>query len=832
MNPVQRYGGSEVGATPTSVGATLKLIAGHFASPQEAGALRFLDGYLTRDGQVHIDFFDHDLWRKVQVSEAELDGGYLKAETIRNLTRGCDAKGTRILREVRGGFHRLRHGIVTLFPSVSHLLSERAAELHALELLWKLEEHWHRSLCSMAVRVSSGGHDVPFTQRVRIESGRVLMGAVAHGTNQLGEPHHHSHPFVFPHVFCNDQKWRSLETSAHASWMQKAGREEAARITADHLAQYGYQLIWTPGFARDLEEDIPDATIICPGKRVIEAGSDVNQRTIEVGAWREILAQFRGREACWVEVEKIRKILRVSSEEELLLVVSFAGIDHATAVDIDRAFARAETVALARYPPPRRERISDYIWRLRMQLASTSPGLPQDEHDREAWDLQAAHLLSALQRVAERTTKTTPLNRAETRILRRHQLIQKGSFHDKTYEPTDLGHELLGSNDPHHALGALLLAGGAVRGERDLAPEFLPGAAGGSDAAAPGHDHGTGSGLGCEDSGSGTDQNERGGTGSGGDLPRAEPPRRYAGPSGLRRIRGDHAGANGEGHGRGGVSGSGSSSLGRGPSDLFVAGQFRALAGGLGAAGIEGRTLGGTDGAGSAYRPGESGDATEGPRGLGRSARAPIPPSEGGNDAYGTARDSGDQGEGRGAHDLGPLAVPCPAHAGRSGNPDFSDSGNGDLAGNDRAQGPRRNGDLTAQAVQSGSGSGLEAHPSGNHPAGNSERSSDGGTHGGTLPKGDEHALRTGLEIGARGYGKTLPVSKQGPVLGAAALTHRASPTKDRFQRGRGASPMRPFGHPMTPPNRISSAPVSAGQRSQQPRPNAFQPMHQRKGRR
>ena len=431
MKAVARYGGTEVGKSPTSVGATVKLLNEHFASLWEAGVLTFVKDYLNDEHKPRFGFLDPDHWRSLGLSEDELQQGRLYPETIRNLLRGCDCQGKPLVRGVRGGFHRMVHGLWTHFPSVSHLLAERGEELRVQELQAAIAQYWYDSLASMATRRSSGGREIKHKDRVRIEPGKILMGWVSHGLNKLGEPHLHGHPFAFISVYCQDGEWRALEVGPHGSWLQKVGRDEITLITARHLARFGYRLDWTPGLARDLDEDEPDASIICPDGSVIEAGSHLNQRTIEVAAWREILAQFRGKEAAWSEVEKIRRILRTVTEgDELLHVVSFAGIDQATSMEIDQSFARAKVVTQLRYPPPRSDRVADYIRRLRDHLTAISPGIPQDEHDDLAWNLQIAQLRRELHAIDSAPPQTKPPSRTDLCILSHHQLIRR-DFNDQ-----------------------------------------------------------------------------------------------------------------------------------------------------------------------------------------------------------------------------------------------------------------------------------------------------------------------------------------------------------------------------------------------------------------
>ena len=338
MDIFVRSGDTGVGKSPTSVGSATAFFNGHLASSREAGVFRFTVGYLTDDGAVRATYHDPELWRMIGVPQSDIDAGIVRPRTIAALCRGCDLHGNRLVRKVRGGFHRVAHAIWTLFPTVSHLLSQKHRELDALALMRKLNDYWHRTQQDMATRISSGGAGLDYTQRVRIEGGRTLMLSMIHGTNRLGEPHPHGHELVFSPVFCRDEEWRSFEGSAHASWMQKVGRHEMTKMVASHLALFGYELRWTPGQARDLDEDTPDADIVCPDGSIIRAGSILHQRTIELTAWREIYGQFRDRESTWAEVEHIRQILRKEPEESWTYRASFLGISLAQAIEIDRAF--------------------------------------------------------------------------------------------------------------------------------------------------------------------------------------------------------------------------------------------------------------------------------------------------------------------------------------------------------------------------------------------------------------------------------------------------------------------------------------------------------------
>ncbi|MBP7617504.1 MAG: relaxase domain-containing protein [Geothrix sp.] len=792
---------------------------------REAGVLQFVKNYLNDEHKPRFEFLDEDHWRALGLSEEELQQGRLDLETIRNLLRGCDCQGRRLVREVRGGFHRMVHGLWTHHPVVSHLLAELGEELHVQELQAAIAQCWYDSLASMATRRSSGGREIKHKDRIRIEPGKILMGWVSHGLNKLGEPHLHGHPFAFIPVYCLDDEWRALEVGPHGSWLQKVGRDEITLITARHLARFGYTLVWKPGLARDLDEDEADASIICPDGSVIRAGSHLNQRTIEVATWREILAQFRGRESTWTEVEKIRRILRsVTKETELRHVVSFAGIGRDTSLEIDQAFALAEVVTQLRYPRPRSDLVADDIRRLRDRLTAICPEIPQDEHDDLAWNLQISQLTRELHDINSAPPKTKPPSRTDLRILTHHQLIRRdpndqadqvtGSQRKPSrqrHRLTDRGRQVLGADDPSRALGLLLLAAGVVRGSGAVAPELLPGAAGRPDAPPAGGHLGAGPRLGFEASGHGPDHHDGGGPEGSGRLRRGDVPRSPGEPGGLRGDGGLDPDQNGQGSGRRRLPGGRGAAVGPGPGGVLPGDQLRAPASDDPADRVTGGAPSLDHGPGPSDWPAQGRRPEEGPRGPGWAPWPAVRGGEGGGDPHREERDHAVDGAGRREDDLGPLALPRAPHRAAVRRTAGEGSREGGPAGGDLSGQSGRFGVPHPKAVPAEENRGHEADPPRNGASGDP----GGGAHpradGGAPPPGVQHAVPGGLVQPAQRHGQALPARPQSTVLGPAALTHRVGPVNDRFQRNGGMSPMHYFGaHPG--PSR-SAPPRQAGPR-------------------
>ena len=331
MDPHVRYGRAEPGKSPTSRGGLRDFISNHLGSTKEAGVLKYARSYLTKDGQVRFRFLDPELWFRVGLTLAEYESGILPQDLIEALCNGRDRWGRPLFPRSVRRFMAPSIAIATAPTEVSEILTDYAPE-ESLSLADGLADVFHHQVSALATRRSNGPRSIPYSDRVKPLSGRPLLCYVPHATNRLGEPELHDHFLIWAPVLCADGIFRCFSPRSHIRHLQwNEGRGEFASVIANWLLARGNQVISTRGRRLDHPAEPAGWTIIRPDRSVIEAGSIVRQRSVEIYARRILVRTFGGGQVSPNEKRWLQRRIKAASalpEQMHSLITSFQETQH------------------------------------------------------------------------------------------------------------------------------------------------------------------------------------------------------------------------------------------------------------------------------------------------------------------------------------------------------------------------------------------------------------------------------------------------------------------------------------------------------------------------
>lgn len=286
MDPLVRYASTKPGALPTSLAATDAYVRGHLQSAAEAGDLREVMGYLGRNGEVIPMYHDPEIWLELGLTEKELREGIVPSDLLRNLQQGQDRLRHQLGRNNRGGFRRPKELLITIPCEISEQLA-RMGTGYGLQLLEQLAGKAIAQLAAACVKRSRGGRGCK--DRFTWEQGRIPALVFVHATERTGRPHHHAHILLFPQAKCADGKWRAIDTHRHCVHLQQeGGRYDLGKAIKRQMADWGVEVTYQPGLARDGHSGEHGATVTSERYPEIKAGTTTRPRRSQIQAYQSI----------------------------------------------------------------------------------------------------------------------------------------------------------------------------------------------------------------------------------------------------------------------------------------------------------------------------------------------------------------------------------------------------------------------------------------------------------------------------------------------------------------------------------------------------------------
>lgn len=293
MEIMMRYFDGEGAASPQGV---VDYVGTHLQSPQEAGSLRAVRGYLSKEGRVE-PLLCSATWKMVG-----WDGVGLPPEVlVRNLCQGRDLWGHRLTR-TRNLYRAPKELVISLPSELSEALKGDPVAAH--EIIITAIEAAVKSLEETSVRARSG-------KRPKDPSdwapARLLFLGYPHAQNRAGEADLHAHVYIFPPALNSEGEWRTFDNFHHMALLSKpgGGRQRVTEAVIAEAERWGYNVEITRGKARGAGPQ--GARVVCPDGHIIERGSLPRTRRSEVLAAQEMVRECGAPPLTPKQVELVRR---------------------------------------------------------------------------------------------------------------------------------------------------------------------------------------------------------------------------------------------------------------------------------------------------------------------------------------------------------------------------------------------------------------------------------------------------------------------------------------------------------------------------------------------
>lgn len=284
------------GEGPASAQGVVNYVGTHLQSPQEAGSLGMVRGYLTKEGKVE-PLVHSATWQLVG-----WDGvGLPPARLIRNLCKGRDLRGHQLTR-ARNLFRAPKELLITLPSELSEAMKDDPVA--AYETTCRAIEVAVESVTESAVRKRSGKSPKDPSDWAPAQ---ILFLAYPHAMNRAEEAELHGHIYIFPPALAEDGQWRTFENYGHIALLSKSGggRQRVTEAVIAEAARWGYKVEIVPGKAAGAGAQ--GARVTCPDGRIIERGSVLRTRRPEILAAQEMVRECGAPPLTRQQVELVRR---------------------------------------------------------------------------------------------------------------------------------------------------------------------------------------------------------------------------------------------------------------------------------------------------------------------------------------------------------------------------------------------------------------------------------------------------------------------------------------------------------------------------------------------
>lgn len=446
MDPIVRHLTHDRVTAAQSADAVGRYIDFHLRRTAEGSEpIRYVDGYLSREHDIQIQFLDPGAWLAAGMTVTELLEGRIPAGLIRNLQMGLNRQGEQLLPNRIAVPKPVDEVLCTTPGEISHAIEAGFVDRETYVDLVLRENH--RQLCLRATRVSRGGRNDK--QRWTYVEGRTLSLAVYHARNQGQEPHSHLHILTFAPVLLPDKSWHSFGMKGHLQVLHKGGgRQQLTHLMTGMLERQGIQVVWEGGRARDQVGCAFGPRLQFVDGSVVEPGQVAHQRGGTQRAIRELYRQIslslptvgdmgllraavpkritrdknETEQSLWAVMAYVRKVLRWPRKE-------LSNLPGLSLEWLDQVCAQAQWWLRFGWPGPAGEKAAEILDPLREALASELDEGVQGEHDDQAQGAGAAQVVGVLGELATVGDRKGVAPSAVKYALQRRGLILRKSAH-------------------------------------------------------------------------------------------------------------------------------------------------------------------------------------------------------------------------------------------------------------------------------------------------------------------------------------------------------------------------------------------------------------------